>query len=824
MRPLIPLALCLCLSLSPAEAFEFGTHGVITYKAWLQFQQRNPQALTNLGIVDVADPFSTDRYYDLLQGQARPRTVNDFEAGLLDKLVNNGANGLTRNEPVSVAGWLVRGAIREDDDKSTTDPSPKGDDPDGDMHRVFRHFFDPYLNQPLNGACLLLSDPPSPCDMAPNWAIGTADFTQQPIQPRDDRRNHFTVFDAREVMYRALTGRDGNGADVAVTPGERNSYWATTFRALGDIVHLNQDMAQPQHTRNEPHSGYGSQFTQTTVSGHKSILENFVEASVLGDDHFSVGTDTSEPIRIGAISFTFDGYMVPDFTTYGEFWTRGGTQGLADYSNRGFFTQTRNLGNPSNPYPNPSRNPLDYRPYLAADPVRWDGTPIPPDANGHVAKLYYAIGDVPDALTGVPATGQKMSTVSAWDRFMQRQGIPWFTLTRANYIDQANLLLQRAVGYSTGLLQYFFRGKLTIAMPAEGAYAVVDNNTAGGFKVLKAKVTNATPNQGLTGGKLVAVIKHHRNACYSPDLKGEYGSPNRNVSICRTGGRDDIMGHEWVVVSKPIDYDFQVGEEKTVSFDFTDSPIPLGTSDFFLQVVYRGNIGGEPNAIALGTKNISEPTYFSYFNASDYIHLAGHVYTRSQVDSDPSLLALVYPQSCVNYNVSPPHLVDGCLQPFNIDLDLGFASLAQPTIKAVAMPVKRFLRFAFLTDLDAAQAPALAKSLARPTVRLTAQVRENGATMEKALINQQSQCFPLDPFDVSPLENQLDAAVNSYSFSQLNAVRGIYGWYQTSCVINGDASTPGDPDDRNQAMAALNPDNGETTPFQVQVLQSFTTP
>jgi hypothetical protein len=33
---------------------------------------------------------------------------------------------------------------------------------------------------------------------------------------------------------------------------DRQAYWATTFRALGDVAHLVQDLAQPQHTETKP--------------------------------------------------------------------------------------------------------------------------------------------------------------------------------------------------------------------------------------------------------------------------------------------------------------------------------------------------------------------------------------------------------------------------------------------------------------------------------------------------------------------------------------------------------------------------------------------
>lgn len=49
-----------------------------------------------------------------------------------------------------------------------------------------------------------------------------------------------TVVLDREAMYRALTGRrsDGQAIANAGAKAERDKYWATTFRALGNVVLL----------------------------------------------------------------------------------------------------------------------------------------------------------------------------------------------------------------------------------------------------------------------------------------------------------------------------------------------------------------------------------------------------------------------------------------------------------------------------------------------------------------------------------------------------------------------------------------------------------
>src|SRR5207249_11192676 len=43
------------------------------------------------------------------------------------------------------------------------------------------------------------------CDRAPDWALGDTDYRAQPPLSNTERRNHFSVLDAREAMYRALT-------------------------------------------------------------------------------------------------------------------------------------------------------------------------------------------------------------------------------------------------------------------------------------------------------------------------------------------------------------------------------------------------------------------------------------------------------------------------------------------------------------------------------------------------------------------------------------------------------------------------------------------
>ena len=56
----------------------------------------------------------------------------------------------------------------------------------------------------------------------------------------------------------------------------------------------------------------------------------------------------------------------------------------------------------------------------------------------------------------------------------------------------------------------------------------------------------------------------------------------------------------------------------TLTFDFP-SPIPVNAVDVYLQVVFRGELGAEQDAVVVATKDISEPTHMTLVNVTDYL-------------------------------------------------------------------------------------------------------------------------------------------------------------------------------------------------------------
>ncbi|MFZ5619391.1 MAG: hypothetical protein ACOY5W_00025 [Pseudomonadota bacterium] len=211
----------------------------------------DPDFTEELGIQPNAlSPFG-GRYFDISGNSVEDREINSFEAKFMP---------LPDEQVLSLPAWLMRGAIREDDYRhddfpcTITAPNPQ----DGvTVDRPVNHFYDPIHDITLIGA-----------EKAFDWALGTQNaLTEAGNVPDTGRTNHYSVFDAREAMFRALTGMDkagskaiGAGGSTPTTPADkeavRKAYWATTFRALGNLAHLVEDMAQPQHTRGKYPASY----------------------------------------------------------------------------------------------------------------------------------------------------------------------------------------------------------------------------------------------------------------------------------------------------------------------------------------------------------------------------------------------------------------------------------------------------------------------------------------------------------------------------------------------------------------------------------------
>ena len=87
---------------------------------------------------------------------------------------------------------------------------------------------------------------------------------------------------------------------------------------------------------------------------------------------------------------------------------------------------------------------------------------------------------VTDALSGQPSVvnGRALSS-SLFDPDLQTYSTQtpkrFFALNRFTFDAAHQYLIPRAVGYSAGLINYFFRGQMEITSPDEGVYGIVDH-------------------------------------------------------------------------------------------------------------------------------------------------------------------------------------------------------------------------------------------------------------------------------------------------------------------------------------------------------------
>lgn len=589
-------------------------------------------------------------------------------------------------------GWLMAGAVREDDSGRGAQWANRQlfnaqeeplDDPWGNFNRYCNHFFDPLYNRPLTASCFF-----DTFESAPVWALGVYGPFAAPLTTSANpaRRNHFTVADAREALWRGLTGMTQAGAVVAPDESTRKTQYATLFRALGDVLHLNQDMAQPQHTRDESHGVGHAAWYEKYVDGRAKGLRNVTYS-------FRYGSLTANNLQ----PLTYTGYPAPTFANYSDYWSTGtgsatyGGYGLADYSSRGFFTPGKNFGNAE--YAMPVSDPGAYAEVAIADSAGirdayLDATVRDTVLNSSSRPIHMTRASIlKDALLAAAA--------AAGGAFYASAG---YMLDRGTFDDRAELLIPRAVGYSAGILDYFFRGSIEISAPAEGLYAIADHGlpavhakVGGGFTKLKARVRNTT--QAITApgatsasrqdmnraGILVAVVRFKRNDCYTPDLKGEYWRPMSSdgfvhapdncysapcpataiagpnihaiyyidgpdellpVTGCSTSGPVIQSSEEYVVTSEtvtaalPINSDDPAGGQE-VEFLFS-SPIPINARDVYLHVVYRGPLGTEADGIAVGLRQLSAPSYFAIANMTDYVTCINGAFYRNNADGSLS--------------------------------------------------------------------------------------------------------------------------------------------------------------------------------------------
>jgi hypothetical protein len=316
------------------------------------------------------------------------------------------------------------------------------------------------------------------------------------------------------------------------------------------------------------------------------------------------------------------------------------------------------------------------------------------------------------------------------------------------------------------LINYFFRGQMEINLSSAGVYSVVDHAIEScadncGFRKVRLKLKNKTQDEAMTNGSLVAVVKFRRNTCYQPDLANEF-----ILFSCRSS-EEEITISDGIPIAG-----MNPEDELELEFAFA-TPIPINATDVFLQVVFKGTLGSEQDAVAVTTRDISEPTFLTTYNDTDYVAIGDSCYKASAVAANDSLWKRLI-TTCQDTSHGPRRVSDVCANmPLNVSYTGGIPG-HQVTVSATQgpsdrrIPPRHFVRFAILGNADSPAQFVLGFN--NPPLYLA-----NGNSQP-------------EQFETYQLEETLDGTriAGDYSLQ-----RGINTWEAVSFVIDGTTGAVG---------------------------------
>jgi len=367
---------------------------------------------------------------------------------------------------------------------------------------------------------------------------------------------------------------------------------------------------------------------------------------------------------------------------------------LADFTNANFVSEDTNFtsleeGATDGVHPNPTLNTNDFSIVDVQDIDRGRT-----DIHGNLLQgnLLFFGNDFTDHYTNQTGHNDRITTRSIFDGDLRKVlAKPIFSLNQFNFDAQAEILLPRAVGYSAGVIDHFFRGTLEISMPENYLYGIIDGSEQPQqFTQLKAKIQNTTPNEEIQSGTLQLVAQYKMRVDYQPDLSTD---PPDDSPTSREGTFS-------YAVSDPVEIESLSSQSPTeFTFYFSEKPIPAGITDLYLMIVFKGTLGNETDAVAVGRKDLFEPMHVSLFNASDYFYLDRVLRTSEEIRNDDTL------RSRVDFDR------DGILneigEPYIDRFDLYFEARFYPTDAASpvdaqavynAIPAGHYGRIILLTD------------------------------------------------------------------------------------------------------------------------------
>jgi len=367
---------------------------------------------------------------------------------------------------------------------------------------------------------------------------------------------------AREYYYIYLTGNDFEGNVVADSQDEREANFADCFRSLGQLMHLMGDMSVPLHTRNDVHVfpivyGYVG---PKTIESYTLKNKDFLNYSAHPPDQVLL-TDPqpqSNYSHLVPISGLFDRN---EYNDGGSIPSDNNVIGLAEYSNANFLTEDTMWT-----YQHPALSDTNYASLDWSNPEPIDAEDGKTDNRIYIKKTQ---GEQIDHFAAID-----YFTLEYYEHFELIYSP--FHLDEECHKEYASKLIPRAVGYSAGLLDYFFRGTIEITNPLIGS--------------------NINANSGLDPADYNHITLFARNT--APDGEDMSLGTFQLVVKYRLSEQDPFQ----YIVEEEINNTSSIPSDtaQELEFDLSDNLVPSDAVDLSLYLVYKGKLGQEDDAVGVG--------------------------------------------------------------------------------------------------------------------------------------------------------------------------------------------------------------------------------
>jgi hypothetical protein len=409
-------------------------------------------------------------------------------------------------------------------------------------------------------------------------------WSQNPEEQRKNTGGDWTWQKVREYQYASLTFQE---------PGNRDAFEAGMLKGLGYQMHLVQDMSQPNHVRNDTHVLDGM--------GKKAFYNNFETWAMKKDkDDILAILSTSRAQEILNSVVTVDltaafpsaDIKAPVVRLYDNRTTdtartitpsKSFGQGLAEYTNANYFSEDTIFAaeayapdNPRHYFAHPAKSETNLQEYI-------DGT-LKTTPYNNVEGIDYGPSVTNFVITKTNTSGESLNCLvqpsATTKKYFNEYGEGYafydsFILDDNCLEEQAGYLLPRAVTYSKALLDYFFRGKLSITPAPDGI----------SFRSIRATLQNNTPGDIMGVGEVKMVIRFKELP--------EWHLGN-NKYLLEYPPDDDKYTYK-VSLPQPVD----LTNPQEITFDFSSDTLPYFFSDMTMQLVFKGKLGNEEGAVAV---------------------------------------------------------------------------------------------------------------------------------------------------------------------------------------------------------------------------------